>query len=46
MRRCTLTLVMLGVLLLPLLLTSCGSNDPGAFVLEKCRLDAADCRLQ
>jgi len=50
MRRYTLTLAMLGALLLfPVLLTGCDGDNPansGAFVLEECRLDAAECRLQ
>jgi hypothetical protein len=47
MRRCAMTLAMLGVVLLfPLLLAGCDGDGSGGFVLGECRLDTADCRLQ
>ena len=49
MRKRVMTILLLGLLLIPpLLLTGCGGDDDGSesFVIGACRLGDQDCRLQ
>ena len=45
-KRLMIIFLLASLLILPILLMGCGDNDPGPFILGKCRLNDTDCQLQ